>query len=85
MEKSRLKGLFHVSDTREGGDYILGSVVRLQISCKILVANLRKAILDRKHFNFHVQVICRGHLNAACGYAQGIVFESLKYLLASRS
>ena len=39
MEKPRLKGLFHVSDTRGGGDYIKGSVVRLESSDEILGAD----------------------------------------------
>ena len=40
MEKPRLKGLFHVFDTRGGGDYtVLGWVVRLESSGEIIGAN----------------------------------------------
>ena len=37
-------------------------------------------ILDRKHFSFLVQVIDRVLLNAAGGYAEGRVFDSLDFL-----
>ena len=73
-------GLSHVSDTRRGVDYIMGRVVRLKSSGEILGANLGKVILDRKHFSFLLQVIDRSHLNAAGGYAEGRVLESLEFL-----
>ena len=37
MEKPRLKGLFHVSDTRKGSDYTMRMVDRLESSGEILV------------------------------------------------
>ena len=37
-------------------------------------------VLDRKHFSFLVQVIDRGHPNAAGGYADGRVLDSLEFL-----
>ena len=46
MEKPRLNGLFHVSDTRGGGDYILGKVVMLESSGEILVENCKLGIGD---------------------------------------
>ena len=51
----------------------MGRVVRLESSGKILGA---KVILDRKHFSFLVQVINRGDLNAAGGYAEGSFLDS---------
>ena len=39
-----------------------------------------KMILDKKHFSFLVQVIDRGHLNAAGGYAEGRVLDILEFL-----
>ena len=36
MVEPRLEGVFHVSETSGGGDYILGSVVRLEGPGKIL-------------------------------------------------
>ena len=42
--------------------------------------NLGKVILDRKHFSFLVQVIEKDHLNAAGGYAEGRVLDSLELL-----
>ena len=39
VEKPIMKGLFHVFDTRGGGDYIMGRVVRLESSGKMLVEN----------------------------------------------
>ena len=39
-----------------------------------------KVILDRKHFSFLMQMIDRGHLNAASGYAEGRVLDSLEFL-----
>ena len=36
MQKIRLKGLFHVSYTRGGGDYTVRRVVRLKNSCEML-------------------------------------------------
>ena len=55
-------------------------VVRLESSGGILGANQRKMTLDRKHFSFIVQVIDRGHFNAAGGYAEGRVLDSLEFL-----
>ena len=77
MKKSRLKGLFHVSDIRVRGDFTVERVVRLDSSGKILGANQGKVILDRKHFSFLVQVIDRGHFIAAGGFAEGRVLEFL--------
>ena len=37
-------------------------------------------IFDRKHFSFLVQVFDGGHFNAAGGYAEGRVLDSLKFL-----
>ena len=37
-------------------------------------------ILDRKHFNFLVQVIGRGYFNAAGVYADGTVLDNLEFL-----
>ena len=39
MEKLRLKGLFHISVTRGGSDFTMGSVVRLESFGKILGTN----------------------------------------------
>jgi len=39
MDKPRLKGLLHVSDTRGGSDYTMGRVVRLENASEILGAN----------------------------------------------
>ena len=39
MDKSALKGFFLVSETREGGDHIVGMVLRLESSCEILGEN----------------------------------------------
>ena len=39
MEKPSLKGWFHVSDTRGGGDYTMARIVRLESSGEILGAN----------------------------------------------
>ena len=69
MEKPRLKGLFHVFDTRRGNDYTMGRVIRLESSGEILGAILEKVFLDRKHFSFLVQSIHRVHPNADNGYA----------------
>ena len=41
-------------------------------------------ILDRKHFSFLVQVIDRGHINAAGGYAEGKVLDILEILSKGR-
>ena len=38
VEKPRLMNLFHVSDTRERGDYTTRRIVRLESSGKILGA-----------------------------------------------
>ena len=76
MEKPKLKGLFHVSDTRGGDDYTMGRVVMLESSGEILAANLGKVILDRKHFSFLVQVILR-HLQRSCWLCGG---QSFGYL-----
>ena len=80
MYKPRLDVLFPVSDTRRGGDYIVGRVVRLERSGEILGADMEKMILDRKHFIFLVRVIDRGHLNAAGGYADDRVLNILESL-----
>ena len=37
-------------------------------------------ILDSKHFSFFMQVIDRGHLNTAGGYAESRVLDSLVFL-----
>ena len=58
----------------------MGRVVRLESSGGILRANYGKVILDRKHFSFLVQVIGKGHLNAAGGYAEGRVLDNLIFL-----
>ena len=58
-----------------GGDYTLGKVVSLESSDEIL-----GAILDRKHFSFLVEVIDRGHLYAAGGFAQSRVLDNLEFL-----
>ena len=58
----------------------MGRVVRMESSCKILGTNKEKVMLDRKHFRFLVQVINRGHLNAAGGYAEGKVLDNLEFL-----
>ena len=44
MEKPRLKGLFHVSDTRGGDDNTVGRVVKLESSREILGANQGKVL-----------------------------------------
>ena len=41
-------------------------------------------ILDRKYFNFIVQVIDRGYLNTAGGYADSRVLDCLKFLNKGR-
>ena len=71
--------LFLVSYTRGGSDTV-GRVVRLESSGEILGSNQGKVILDRKHFSFLIQVIHIGHLNAAGGYAEGKVLDSLEFL-----
>ena len=43
--KLRLRGLFHVSDTRDGGDYTMVRVVRFESSDQILGANYGEVIL----------------------------------------
>ena len=58
----------------------MGRVVRLEMSGEIFGANYGEVILDRKHFSFLVQVIDRGYLNAAGGYAEGWVLDSLEFL-----
>ena len=40
-----------------------------------------KVILDRKHFSFFIQVIDRGHLNAADFYFEDRVLGSLEFLV----
>ena len=44
------------------------------VSCRAL-AIYWELIRDRKHFSFLVQVIDRGHLNVAGGYADGRVLS----------
>ena len=80
MEKPRLKGLFHVSDTREGCDYTVGMIDGFESSGEILGANQGNIILDRKHFSFLVHAIDRAYLNAAGGYAESIVLDILEFL-----
>jgi len=58
----------------------MGRIVKLESSGEILGADEGKVILDRKHFSFIVQVIDRGHHNAASGYAEGIVSDNLEFL-----
>ena len=41
---------------------------------------IRERCLERKHFSFIMQVIDRSHLNAAGGYAEGKVLDSLEFL-----
>ena len=38
-EETEIEDLFHVSDTRKGGNYTVGRVVRLESSGEILGAN----------------------------------------------
>ena len=66
--------------TRWRGDYIVGRVVRLESSDKILEANQEKVIMDRKPFSFLMQVIDRSHFNAAGGYVEGRVLDRLEFL-----
>ena len=63
-----------------GGDYTVGRVVRLESSGEIMGANQGKVILNSKYFSFLLQVIDRGHLNAAGGYAKDRVLDSLEFL-----
>ena len=37
-------------------------------------------ILERKYFNFLVQVIIKGYLNTVGGYVEGRVLDSLEFL-----
>ena len=62
----------------------MGRVVRLGSPGEILGANQRKMILARKHFSFIMQVIDRCHPNAAGGYAEGKVSDSLEFLNKGR-
>ena len=73
MEKLRLNDFFYVyqGDQRGGGHYTVGMIVMLESSGEILGTNFGKVILNMKHLSFLVQVIDRGHLNAAGGYAEG--------------
>ena len=80
MGELRLEGLFHVSDTRDGGDYIVRKLVELELlarfseyirkSCSIL-------LMDRKYFGFLVQMINGIHLHATGGYAESKVLDNL--------
>ena len=72
--------MFHVSDSRGGGDNTIGTVVRLKSSGKILGANSGEVILDKKHFSFLMHVIYRCHPNAAGGYVERRVLDSLEFL-----
>ena len=54
MEKLRWESFLLVSDTRAGGDHIMGRVVRFEISGDILGTNYGKVILDSEHFRFLV-------------------------------
>ena len=58
----------------------MGRVVRLESSGEILGTNYGKVILDRKPFSFLEQVIDRGHLNRAGGYAEGRDLDSIEFL-----
>ena len=83
MEKPKLEGFLHVSDTRvkhEATLPIVGRVVRFDCSGEILEAYLGKLIIDRKHFDFLVQMIDGGHLQKTGGYAGGKVLDSLHFL-----
>ena len=42
-------------------------------------------ILDRKHISLIVQVINKQHFNAAGGYAEGRVLDSLKFMNMGQS
>ena len=55
MEKPRLKDFFQVSATRGGGDHSVRKVLTLESSGKKL-GDWAKAISDRQHFGFLVQV-----------------------------
>ena len=68
MEKQILKSFFCFWYRRGVGNHIVGRVVRLESSGEILGANKGEMILDRKAWQFP-QVIDRGHLNTADGYA----------------
>ena len=46
---------------------------------------IREMILDSKHFSFFMQVINRGHLNTAGGYAEGRVLDSLVFLESDKT
>ena len=52
MDESRLEGMFQVSDTHGGSNYIVGRVVRLAGSGEILGANQGKDIMGRKPFRW---------------------------------
>ena len=58
----------------------MARAVRLESFREISEANQRKVILDRKQFSFLVQLIDRGHLNTAGGYAKGRVLDNLEFL-----
>ena len=58
----------------------MGRVVRLESSGEILGTNYEEIFLDWKHFSFLMQVIDRGHLNTAGGYAESRVLNSLEFL-----
>ena len=49
MEKHRLKGFLHVSDTRGGGDHTVGRFVRMESSGE---RKLRKGDLTQEVFYF---------------------------------
>ena len=80
MSKPGLKDLHHVFDTQGGSNYPMRRVVRLESSREILGANQGKVVLDGKYLILLVQVIYRGHHNAAGGYAEGRVLDSLELL-----
>ena len=79
MQEPGSKGIFQVSATREGSDYIMGRVVSLERSREILGADQGEVILYRKHFRLLMQMIDRGHHNAAGDYAQGRIWDSLEF------
>ena len=60
MEKPRLDGVLHVSDTGRGVNYIIGKVVRLESFCEILFnlvnVSILEVIMDRNHFGFLLQI-----------------------------
>ena len=58
----------------------VGMVVRLDNSGEILEVNQEKVMMDRKHISFLSQMINGSHLNAAGGYAESRVLDSMEFL-----